>query len=91
MTKPPKKLMTVTADKRLRNLPVPLERCLIGGSPCDIRLIIRSNSLSVFMVVLPVVHYLRDARFGQVKPLCQLSEAIPLLMKREYESIASDR
>jgi len=63
MTKPPKKLMTAIADMRLRNLPAPLERCLSEGSPCDIRLIIRSNSLSVFMVVLSVVYYLRDARF----------------------------
>ena len=70
MTKPPKKLTTVIAEMRLRNLPALLERCLCGGSPCDIRLIIRSNSLSVLIVVLPVVHYLRDASFGQINPLC---------------------
>jgi hypothetical protein len=45
-------------------LAAPVERCVFGESPCDIRLISRSNSLSVFMIVRSVVYYLRDARFG---------------------------
>jgi len=63
MTKPPKKLMTAIADMRLKNLLAPAERWVFGESPCDIRLINRSNSLSVFMITHSVVYYLRDARF----------------------------
>ena len=80
---PPKKLITPAA-RRPPNIWGVLDDFGSSFVPCAIRWMILSKSLALLMGVLSAVDYLRDARFRQIKLLCQFREAMSFFTEDKY-------